>query len=125
MLKNNPCPCGSSELYKNCCGRYLEAGAYPLTAEELMRSRYTAYTLCRADYLKKTWHPTTAPDLNIDQLTQTQWIRLEVLNHKPGLKSAIVEFKAFFEGTAGEECLHEISTFKKVKNRWVYVDAKN
>ncbi|MEJ2041925.1 MAG: YchJ family protein [Reinekea sp.] len=124
MKNTDPCPCGSSQLYKNCCGRYLEAGAYPLDAESLMRSRYTAYTLNRTDYLKKTWHPDTCPALDTESLQSTRWLRLDVIQHKPGLKNAIVEFKAYYQTEQGEQAMHEVSTFKKLKNRWVYVDAQ-
>ena len=49
--------------FSQCCGRYVDdfentpAG----DAESLMRSRYTAFVLERADYLLATWHPTTRP----------------------------------------------------------------
>jgi len=35
----------------NACGRYIDNNEIPATAETLMRSRYTAYTLLREDYL--------------------------------------------------------------------------
>jgi hypothetical protein len=42
------CPCGSGGLYKACCGRFHEGSAVPATAEELMRSRYSACAPPRA-----------------------------------------------------------------------------
>jgi SEC-C motif-containing protein len=123
MQNTDPCPCGQAQLYKNCCGRFLETGAYPQDAEKLMRSRYTAYVLCNVAYLRKTWHPDTCPELSEEEIKGTQWLGLEVLNHKPGLKKAIVEFNAYFQGADGTQCLHEVSQFKKVKNRWVYLAA--
>ena len=58
MSKPETCPCGSGGTYEACCGRFVEGRALPETAEELMRARYTAYTLGRGDYLRTTWHPT-------------------------------------------------------------------
>lgn len=116
------CPCGSGAAFNACCGRYIKLGAYPQRADLLMRSRYTAYTLNDIAYLTKTWDSATCPPLDEDELRQTQWLRLEILNHKPGHKKASVEFKAWFQTAQGETCLHENSLFRKIKNRWVYVE---
>ena len=66
------CPCGKLDCasvpwrplaYAQCCGRYLDdfAAAPALDAESLMRSRYAAFVLERADYLLATWHGSTRP----------------------------------------------------------------
>jgi SEC-C motif-containing protein len=86
-----------------------------------MRSRYTAYTLCDVQYLTETWHPDHCPQLRKSELEATHWLKLEVVNHKKGLKTSLVEFKAFYETDGQEHCIHEVSTFKKLKNRWVYL----
>ena len=44
------CPCGLGDDYDACCGR-LHAGAPALTAEALMRSRYSAFAVGDAAYL--------------------------------------------------------------------------
>ena len=56
------CPCGSLHPYADCCGRFIEHPecAAP-TAEALMRSRYTAYTLGCESYLLATWQDATRP----------------------------------------------------------------
>jgi SEC-C motif-containing protein len=82
-----------------------------------MRSRYTAYTQARADYLEKTWHSSTRPRLTQAELQATQWQRLEVIAAKPGLKKSVVEFKAYYVEQGTETCLHEVSLFKKEKKR--------
>ncbi|WP_275423743.1 YchJ family protein, partial [Virgisporangium ochraceum] len=53
------CPCGGGP-YAACCGP-AHGGAPAATAEALMRSRYSAFALGDADYLLRTWHPTTRP----------------------------------------------------------------
>jgi len=55
MAKLTPCPCGSSKVFANCCELYIVGGGVAPTAEYLMRSRYTAYTLRHEDYLLSTW----------------------------------------------------------------------
>ena len=49
------CPCGGPSLAA-CCGPYIAGAAIAPTAETLMRSRYSAYTLRDEAYLRATWH---------------------------------------------------------------------
>ena len=49
----NACPCGSGKTLDECCGQYFETLAAP-TALVLMRSRYTAHVLGKAQYLHDT-----------------------------------------------------------------------
>lgn len=123
MSNIDTCPCDSGLLFNRCCGRYIKLGAYPQTAEQLMRSRFTAYTQCNIAYLKKTWHPSTYPGLDQEELSATHWLNLEVIATQPGLKKSIVEFKAYYAVGDQTKALHEVSIFKKHKNKWVYVDA--
>ncbi|WP_346836671.1 YchJ family metal-binding protein [Microbulbifer sp. SAOS-129_SWC] len=117
-----PCPCGSNKSFDQCCQLYLSGKAYPRDAETLMRSRYSAYVTGNLPYLRKSWHPDTCPELNADDMT-TQWLRLEVIKSKKGLKKSVVEFKAWFQEGGSERALHEISLFRLYKKRWVYVEA--
>lgn len=55
------CCCGSMVNHDRCCGRYLGGGEFPQSAEQLMRSRYSAYVLGDEPYLLATWHPDTRP----------------------------------------------------------------
>ena len=49
------CLCSSGIEYGQCCGRFHRAESVPATAEALMRSRFAAYVLHDADYLRQTW----------------------------------------------------------------------
>ena len=123
-MKDFLCPCDSEIAYSACCGKYIEQGISAPNAEALMRSRYTAYTQCNVTYLLKTWFEKTRPELDEKVLGETVWTGLEVIEHKPGLKRSLVEFKAQYVNEHDQEAvLHERSTFKKVKNRWYYVDG--
>jgi len=37
------CPCGSARSYADCCGPVIAGAQRAGTAEQVMRSRYTAY----------------------------------------------------------------------------------
>lgn len=119
------CPCGTGGSYEACCGA-LHRGAIADTAEALMRSRYSAYVLKRADYLLATWHPGARPpalDLDDGAGGATKWLGLEVKAHRAEGDRAIVEFVARYKvGGAPAQRLHEASRFVREDGRWLYVD---
>ncbi len=119
------CPCGSSNPYSACCARYLEGNEPAPTAEALMRSRYTAYTLLREDYLLATWHPSTRPSaLGLAEEAPTKWLGLEVKRHEQqDADHAIVEFVARYKVHGRAHRLHEVSRFVREAGRWFYVDG--
>lgn len=55
------CPCGLPAAYDDCCGRLHRGQAPATTAEQLMRSRYSAFAVGDEAYLLRSWHPTTRP----------------------------------------------------------------
>lgn len=119
----NPCPCGSTRLYPECCGLY-HAGTPAPDAQSLMRSRYCAYVLCNEQYLLATWHPRTRPD-SIPFNQAQKWLGLTVLDAQAtGERSAEVEFIA--RSRVSNEAalrLHERSRFVREDGRWLYVDG--
>ena len=48
------CPCQSSLSYEDCCGRFHSRNMFPKTAEQLMRSRYSAFVLKNIPYIVQT-----------------------------------------------------------------------
>lgn len=124
-IRDNSCPCGSGDLYRDCCGQYIDQGHPAPSPEKLMRSRYTAYSLGNELYLVNTWHESTRPvrlDLDTDQ--PVKWTGLEILSAPAaGLDEGAVEFIARFKqnGKAGK--MHERSRFVKHTGRWFYVDG--
>ena len=53
---SHTCPCGSGIALDDCCGKWHQGQPAP-SAERLMRSRYSAYTLSLIDYLVATTLP--------------------------------------------------------------------
>ena len=123
---SNLCPCGSNKKFFDCCARYLDNSEIPATAEALMRSRYTAYTLLDEDYLRSTWHPSTRPaELGLAEDLLTKWIGLEVKRHEQqDAEHAIVEFVARYKVNGRAQRLHEVSRFVREAGRWFYVDGE-
>jgi SEC-C motif-containing protein len=126
MKQNStPCPCGSSKSYAECCARFIEAGEAAPSAEALMRSRYTAYTLLKEDYLLASWHPSSRPAaLGLTDEAPTKWIGLEVKRHQQqDATHATVEFVARYKVNGRAHRLHEASRFEQEAGRWFYVDG--
>lgn len=121
------CPCGSTQPLSQCCGP-LHNGHVATSAEQLMRSRYSAFVLGLGDYLVHSWHPDFLGGLTADQLSQrdTQWDGLEILSAQGGQDddTGMVEFKAWFREGDERHCLHERSRFVRYQGRWVYADGE-
>ena len=117
--------CLSGELYAQCCGRFHSGAAEAATAEQLMRSRYSAFVRLDADYLLRTWHPDTAPaTLELDR--GMGWRRLDILSTGGGGpfdSAGTVEFKAHYRYDGARGVLHEVSRFVREDGRWYYVDG--
>ena len=122
----DPCPCGSGRTYGDCCGPLHAGTSRAVTAEALMRSRYSAFVRADADYLHRTWHPDTRPaHIDLDDAPRTRWLGLEVRRHDAiDHDHATVEFVARWKvGGAPAVRLHEISRFVREAGQWYYVDG--
>lgn len=89
-----------------------------------MRSRYTAFALGLAEYLKSSWHPSTRP-ATLELEPGTQWLGLSIKAHQlTGPDTAMVEFVARSrQGGAPAQRLHETSRFIRSDLHWFYLDG--
>ena len=119
------CPCLTGLTYAECCERLHHGDVRAPTAEALMRARFSAFAVGAADYLWRTWHPSTRPDdLTLDQ--DLRWYRLDVLaTARGGIDddAGTVEFRAFYRSPTGAGSQRELSRFVRVGGEWVYLDA--
>ncbi|QXG77728.1 hypothetical protein KUM42_09645 [Modestobacter sp. L9-4] len=119
------CPCGTGLTYDGCCGRLHDGTATAGTAEQLMRSRYSAFAVGDPAYLLATWHSSTRPGrLELDP--DVRWTGLEVLGTTGGSLLAAegtVAFRAsrLDDGVPGVQA--EDSRFVREGGRWVYLDG--
>jgi len=127
MSNGKACPCGRDTTVDKCCAPIIENRSKAETAEQLMRSRYTAFTLANEDYLMESWAAETRPkeiDVDADAI---QWIGLNIEKcSKGGItdEDGSVTFTADFL-SAGKLCqLHEKSRFVKRDGLWYYLDGK-
>ncbi len=129
MTPHERCPCGKPEAYQACCAPLHQGMKKAETAEQLMRSRYTAFSQGQVDYLIATLHPSKRSESThrslLDTLENCQWLKLEILDTSDGSaedESGFVEFVAYFkEREFG--ALRERSRFIKEDGIWFYVDG--
>lgn len=119
------CPCGLPASYPECCGRLHRGEAPAATAEQLMRSRFSAFAVRDEAYLLRSWHSSTRP-ARVDFDPAMRWVRLDILGTTDGgpfHSEGTVEFRAHYldQGEPGE--LHEKSRFVREQNAWVYLDG--
>jgi SEC-C motif-containing protein len=129
------CPCGSEQLFARCCLPLHLGERRAETAEQLMRSRYSAYALGNLDYVWQTWHPRTRPSELTPEAALT-WTGLEIVDTadgRAGDDSGEVEFRAHYRqnrrsGRSAPDVaggtLHERSRFAVRARRWFYVDGE-
>ncbi|MFF0341094.1 YchJ family protein [Kribbella sp. NPDC004875] len=118
------CPCGQNAPYDACCGPLHRGATTATTAEQLMRSRYSAFVVHDAAYLQQTWSLTTRP-AHID-FPDREWTGLEILNTTGGSpfhSEGTVEFNAHYTTNGHPAVQHENSTFTRESGQWVYVTA--
>ncbi len=125
------CPCGSGCNFSDCCGAIIEGARAANTAEQLMRSRYTAFTIADADYLMKSHHPATRNIKEKNEIKRwarsVKWIGLKVLYTSAGTENdntGIVRFRALFLENGKVEEIYEESRFEKIDGEWLYLDGK-
>ena len=119
------CPCGTGLPLADCCGRLHDGTTTAGTAEQLMRSRYSAFVVGDAAYLLATWHPRTRPRaLELDDAVR--WTKLEVLTTTGGSlleAEGTVEFRASYVRDRRPGAQHENSRFVRDGGRWHYLDG--
>lgn len=111
MQKQTLCPCESGQALSDCCLPLIENRAAATTAEQLMRSRYTAYVLKNERYLLQSWHPDTRPqhlDLKNDT---TQWRKLYIIESDKNHVSFVAMFDSGRAGDKQHYALSEKSEF--------------
>jgi SEC-C motif-containing protein len=124
------CPCGTGRPYEACCGPAI-AGTRPAeTAEELMRSRYTAFARAAVDYIIATHHGKTRGEVSADSVrdwaTTSEWLGFEVLGtDRGGLADdrGAVKFRARYR-QKGKIFEHlEVAHFEREDGAWRFVTS--
>lgn len=121
------CPCGSGKTTYECCGACIEGRHIPATPEELMRSRYTAYTQANIDYIANTMKSPALDHFNAESARtwaeRAVWIKLDVVFAQIDGDKGSVEFFAHFSQNGKRHVIHELSEFHLENGRWYYMNG--
>lgn len=124
---NGKCPCGTGKTFNTCCLPIHNDISLAKTPEQLMRSRYSAFTIGNADYLLQSHH---SSKISREEANNTaswakkmKWMKLDVLNSKFNETEGQVEFIAHYRQGPFKKKIHEISRFVIENNHWVYLDG--
>lgn len=123
------CPCNSGQPYAECCELFISGKLLPQTPEQLMRSRYSAFTVMDIDYIGNTMRGSALKDYS--KLETENWARsidwqgLQVLDSGMKDNDGFVEFIASFKHNNKPEQIHERSEFHRKDGKWYYVDGKH
>ena len=118
------CLCGNKIEFSKCCEPIITKIQKAKTAEELMRSRYSAYLLANGPYLVYSAAKANryADDIAlIEEFSNSvEWLKLDVLE----VVKNQVEFKAYYRDSEGIKVLHEKSRFIQEDGEWKYSDGE-
>lgn len=142
------CYCQSGRPFADCCQPFIQ-GQYPTTAEQLMRSRFSAY--CEGTdnamiYLANSYHPCSRASNPVSEISAfakaAHFIKLQVLNSSAimalpeslqltlgkeeaarHLQFATVHFKVQFIMQDKLHLLEENSRFICTGGQWTYLDG--
>ena len=128
-----PCPCGGGS-YASCCRPLHRQERAAATAEQLMRSRYSAFALAEIDHLLRT-QPSSEPlpqrRRSLESTCrQLHWRCLEILATEAGGlddREGTVTFVAHYSARGEQGVLRERSRFGRDGGRadgaWLYLEA--
>lgn len=124
-MKN--CYCGRPVEFEKCCAPYIKGTMNPSTAEDLMRARYSAYVMDDIDFIESTHSLEKRDALDVEETrkwaSESEWLGLEILGTTKGGQDdtvGTVEFKALYSQNEISYEHHELSTFKKIEEKWYF-----
>ena len=125
------CHCGKGSSFESCCAPFLKKTKKPQTAEELMRSRYSAFVEGDIDYVMDTHDPDTRGQIDRDGTAQwakeSEWLGLEILEVEKGQAEDTfgrVDFCATYKLRGTQVDHRESATFRKHDGTWLFVDGE-
>lgn len=128
---SNSCFCQSGSPYPSCCEPFIQGKTKAKTAEDLLRSRYSAFAVGAVDYIIGTHHSKTREQVKRDEIESwskdSKWIGLKILQKEAGEASdnqGTIIFHAQYEQNGKLENHYGRSFFEKENGEWRFYDAE-
>jgi SEC-C motif domain protein len=120
------CPCNSNLSLDSCCAPIL-AGTPALTAESLVRSRYTAFVMRNLDHVERTHAPEVRADFNraeAERLAEEcEWQSLQIHSVKETGDTADIEFVVRLRKDQKIVAKAASSHFRRDNGEWLFVSS--
>ena len=129
MSRKIDCPCGSKLALRDCCERY-HLGAEPEHPADLVRARFSAFTLGRADFLWRTLHPghayrARARDSVLREMRQAhetlRYRAVQIHDSRVDGDHAQVLFTVRVFRAGRDRSFVELSDFERIDGGWRYL----
>lgn len=125
------CPCCSGRDYVECCEPLIKGVVAAETAEQLLRSRYSAHSVGAIDYIVATNHEATRDSIDRETTkkwaAESDWLSFEIKSIEGGStaeNSGKIEFVASYrDGRGRAQTHHELALFEKEGESWFFKDA--
>lgn len=125
------CPCGKGASLETCCGPFIDGTKRPATAEDLMRSRYTAFATHNVDYILDTHDPERVGEIDRKNTEawakDSEWLGFELVSSEKGGvddDAGVIEFVAKYKVKGLAIDHRERAIFRKQNGRWYFVDGQ-
>ncbi len=126
------CPCGAGFPYTDCCGPLIRGVVQADTAEDLMRSRFTALARGEWEYIERTRYrgggEPEKPRSSYPDQEGIVWTKLEIYETRDGGAfdaEGEVSFAAWYTENGEEKILRETSKFIREDGRWFYSEPQS
>jgi len=128
-----PCPCSSGMSYESCCEPLHREKQRAATAEQLMRSRYSAFVFAEVNYLIATHPDSSTPLLQRRKelrknCREARWLGLKIIAVAAGGVGDLegtVTFEATFGAGGQRNVMTETSLFQRrdrdLRENWLYI----
>ena len=127
----NPCPCGSGNDYPACCEPIISGRRAAVTAEELMRARYSAHVTAAVDFLYASTHPDHREHYDHKGTRawaeKSEWLGLDIRGTTAGTAEdteGVVEFVARFRDKGVIRTHHERGRFRREAGTWFFTEGE-
>lgn len=119
------CPCGSGRDVAECCLPVIRRERVAVTAEELMRSRYSAFVIGDVDWIVDSHHPDTVDEINRDDVASwssgSEWLGLRIRGTEDGGvddDEGVVSFRARYKVGTQQVDHVERARFTRHDGQW-------
>ena len=130
MLETNHCPCGLKSSLEKCCLPIIQGKQQPKTAEQLLRARYTAFTLGEVPFILASHHSKTRHEVKEDEITDwsknSKWLGMKIHHIEGGSETdskGTIVFSASYVAEGKTQEHSEKSLFEKENGQWRFFDA--